>query len=106
MTCARRGVSLEQRTHGTVMFQSFFCYLARRSQRLRTLLIARCPQLRSEAQACCVRYGRLAPCPVLRLQLRNPGLTGLLCGRTVISTAQEVADDIRTKRTAWAISSA
>src|SRR5215831_18913612 len=77
MTCARRGVSLEQRTHGTVMFQSFFCYLARRSQRLRTLLIARCPQLRSEAQACCVRCGRLAPCPVLRLQLRNPGLSSL-----------------------------
>src|SRR5215510_1327035 len=34
MTCARRGVSLEQRTHRPVMFQSFFCYLALRSQQL------------------------------------------------------------------------
>src|SRR5262245_20989119 len=43
MTCAGRGVSLEQRTHRPVMFQSFFCYLALRSQRLRTPLIAPMP---------------------------------------------------------------
>src|SRR5262245_8306098 len=69
MTCAGRGVSLEQRTHRPVMFQSFFCYLALRSQRSSH----RWPQLRSEAQPHCVRYGRLAPCPVLRLLLRNSG---------------------------------
>src|SRR5262245_51598398 len=51
----------------------FFCYLALRSQRLGLRSSHRCPQLRSEAQARCVRYGRLAPCPVLRLQLLNSG---------------------------------
>src|SRR5262245_36501742 len=39
-TCAGRGVSLEQRTHTTVMFQSHFSYLALGSQRLRTPLVA------------------------------------------------------------------
>src|SRR5215468_7951496 len=43
MTCAGRGVSLEQRTHRPVMFQSFLCYLALRSQRLRRPLIAPMP---------------------------------------------------------------
>src|SRR5262249_5861450 len=37
-------------------------YLALRSQRLRAPLIAPRPQLRSDAQARCVCYGRLAPC--------------------------------------------
>src|SRR5678815_1906122 len=40
ITYAERGVSLEQRTHRTVMFQSHFCYSAPRSQWLRTPLIA------------------------------------------------------------------
>src|SRR5262245_16046068 len=40
ITYAERGVSLEQRTHRTVMFQSHFCYSAPRSQSLRTPLIA------------------------------------------------------------------
>jgi hypothetical protein len=40
MTYAERGVSLEQRTHRTVMFQSHFCYSVPHSQRLRTPLIA------------------------------------------------------------------
>ena len=39
-TCAGRGVSLEQRTHRTVMFQSHFSCSALRAQRLRTPLIA------------------------------------------------------------------
>ena len=40
ITYAERGVSLEQRTHRTVMFQSHFGYSAPRSQRLRIPLIA------------------------------------------------------------------
>src|SRR5262249_30826984 len=59
MTCAGRGVSLEQRTHRSGMVQ-FFCYLALRSQRLRTPLIAPMPAtalrgtglLRSLRKAC------------------------------------------------------
>src|SRR5215471_15498449 len=39
MTCARRGVSLEQRTHRPLMFQSFLLL----SQRLRTPFIALMP---------------------------------------------------------------
>ena len=71
-TCIGRGVSLEQRTHRTVMFQSHFSHLALRVQRLRTPLIT--PMLATwlEAQAHCVRCGRLAPRLLLRLQLRNP----------------------------------
>src|SRR5262245_16380630 len=38
ITSAKRGVSLEQRAHRTVMFQSRFCYSAPRSRRLRTPL--------------------------------------------------------------------
>src|SRR5262245_66690085 len=40
ITYAERGVSLEQRAHRTVMFQSHFCYSAPRSRRLRTPLVA------------------------------------------------------------------
>src|SRR5215471_18986816 len=60
MTWARRGVSLEQRTHRTVMFQSFFVTWHFVRKRLRTPLIAPMPAtalrgtgpLRSLRKAC------------------------------------------------------
>ena len=74
-TCIGRGVSLEQRTHRTVMFQSHLSHSALRVQRLRdSTHHTVAGNLAQRQQAHCVRCGRLAPRSLLRLQLRNPGL--------------------------------
>ena len=74
MTCARRGVSLEHRTHRPVKFQSFLLLGT-------SFATVEDAAHRADVRNCAQRHRPVAfateglrlPCPVLRLQLRNPG---------------------------------
>src|SRR5262249_2079361 len=60
----------EQRRAERQCFKVIFCYPVLRSQRLMTPLIAPLLATLLRGTGHCVRYGRLAPCSVLRLHRR------------------------------------
>src|SRR5215475_11457003 len=100
MICAGRGVSLEQRTHRPVMFQSFLLlgtWFATLEDAAHRTDARNCAQ---RHRPCCVRYERLAPCPVLRLQLPESGLNPSIDSGQTIGT---IGTELRLREGAFSL---